>query len=298
MEKVRQCNNNSHFNAGDVIVADAENTFKLFYNRFGTYFDSNQKQREYDSNFREELNDEQKAYLLEREKKWKELIEAAFNEELSRRADYVPVTVAGPARYDSDKMGKKVDKLMKIRQEWDEKIRAFLENTEKGLFNLTALEVVLDQYRTGKCPEPISSDDPHVKEKLEAKIEYLKNYHEHLKEANKQARKQGKTPPFAAYELAYARADIKRYENRLKQLSTLVEKQPIKGFSFDGGYVTANYEDVRLQIFFDEKPNSEMIKKLKSKGFHWAPSIRAWQRKLNNNALYAARCILKVKQEV
>ena len=44
----------------------------------------------------------------------------------------------------------------------------------------------------------------------------------------------------------------------------------------------------RLQIFFDEKPSDSQRAMLKSNGFKWAPSQDAWQRQLNDNAIYAA----------
>ena len=46
--------------------------------------------------------------------------------------------------------------------------------------------------------------------------------------------------------------------------------------------------DNRLQIFFDDKPDEETRTALKSNGFRWAPSVSAWQRQLNDNAIYAA----------
>jgi len=44
----------------------------------------------------------------------------------------------------------------------------------------------------------------------------------------------------------------------------------------------------RLQLFFDEKPNDQQRSQLKANGFKWAPSQDAWQRQLNDNAIYAA----------
>lgn len=49
-----------------------------------------------------------------------------------------------------------------------------------------------------------------------------------------------------------------------------------------------NRADNRLQIFFEEKPDGETRSALKSNGFRWAPSAGAWQRQLNDNAIYAA----------
>ena len=63
------------------------------------------------------------------------------------------------------------------------------------------------------------------------------------------------------------------------------------GWEFDGGRVEANTADNRLQIFFDEKPDKEIREELKGNGFRYSPSTEAWQRQLNDNAIYAADCI-------
>jgi hypothetical protein len=51
----------------------------------------------------------------------------------------------------------------------------------------------------------------------------------------------------------------------------------------------------RLQLIFDEKPNESQRTQLKSSGFKWAPSQGAWQRQLNNKAIYAANWIDFIK---
>ena len=48
-------------------------------------------------------------------------------------------------------------------------------------------------------------------------------------------------------------------------------------------------------FFFDEKPSEEQRSKLKSWGFRWSPSNKAWQRQLNSNAIYAAGQIEFIK---
>ena len=63
------------------------------------------------------------------------------------------------------------------------------------------------------------------------------------------------------------------------------------GWEFDGGRVEANKAENRLQIFFDGKPDEAARDELKANGFHWVPSVGAWQRQLNTNAYHAAGCI-------
>lgn len=60
------------------------------------------------------------------------------------------------------------------------------------------------------------------------------------------------------------------------------------GWDFPGGHAEADKEDNRLRLYFDRKPTEEQRSKLKYNGFRWAPSVGAWQRQLNDNAIYAA----------
>ena len=52
-----------------------------------------------------------------------------------------------------------------------------------------------------------------------------------------------------------------------------------------------------MQLLFDEKPSDEQRATLKANGFRWAPSDKAWQRQLNQNAFYAANRIDFIKPE-
>jgi hypothetical protein len=57
--------------------------------------------------------------------------------------------------------------------------------------------------------------------------------------------------------------------------------------------VVENFEENRLQIIFEGKPDAAIRDELKSNGFRWAPSQGAWQRQLNNGARYAATRFLR-----
>ncbi|MDD3222726.1 MAG: hypothetical protein EOM34_07125 [Clostridia bacterium] len=50
-----------------------------------------------------------------------------------------------------------------------------------------------------------------------------------------------------------------------------------------------NNDLMRLQLLFDGKPSEEIRTILKSNGFRWSPSQKAWQRLLNDNALYSLK---------
>jgi hypothetical protein len=84
---------------------------------------------------------------------------------------------------------------------------------------------------------------------------------------------------------------VRRIKKRIEELKNKSSISAEDGWAFDGGRVEMNTEYNRIQIFFDGKPDEEVRKELKSRGFRWAPSVKAWQRQLNSNGLYAVKQI-------
>jgi hypothetical protein len=101
--------------------------------------------------------------------------------------------------------------------------------------------------------------------------------------------------PYPSFTLTNHNAKIRAAKERLEQLSKLKEKTS-KETVVNGIRVVENIEEVRIQLFFDGKPETEMRNKLKANGFRWAPSVGAWQRQLNNSGIYAARRILEIQK--
>lgn len=89
--------------------------------------------------------------------------------------------------------------------------------------------------------------------------------------------------PFSTYDLTNNNSKIKRLQQSLAEVT-----RGFAGWEFNGGRAEANTEMNRLQLFFDERPNDNQRALLKSNGFKWAPSQDAWQRQLNDNAIYAS----------
>lgn len=102
--------------------------------------------------------------------------------------------------------------------------------------------------------------------------------------------------PTPDWELTSVRERLKRAQARLAEydnLHALQEENAAESATvFEGGYITCNIKENRLQIIFDEKPDEETRQKLKSNGFHWSPRNSAWQRQLTQNAERAAKEIL------
>lgn len=159
----------------------------------------------------------------------------------------------------------------------------------------------------------ISSDDPNAIIKLQDKLEMCEKSQKYMKEVNAYYRKNGTCEgfpgmdaaraarldesvrqayswdkqPFPSYSLTNNSAEIRRLKQRIEKL-TVNQEVGFVGWTFDGGEVIANSEENRLQILFDEKPDEQKRAALKGNGFKWAPSQGAWQRQLNDNAVYAA----------
>lgn len=157
----------------------------------------------------------------------------------------------------------------------------------------------------------ISSDNPRALELLENKLFELRKLREDMKQINVYYRKHKtldgcpgfneelekiavnelKTNPgavpFQSYQFANIYARIKQTKNRIRNLKALEEVET--GWKFDGGEVVINREIGRLQILFDDLPSEEIRAELKRKGFRWSSMNKVWQRKLTQNAIYAAK---------
>lgn len=165
----------------------------------------------------------------------------------------------------------------------------------------------------------ISSSDPQAIPKLEEKIRALEAHREQMKVVNAYYKKNktlegcpgltdimaakllkgmeyhGWDPvPYPRFEMTNSGQEVRRLKKRLQEL---VEKQDTTfvGWEFEGGTAEINTDIDRLQLIFDEKPEEEKRKVLKSNGFHWSPTEGAWQRQLNRNAIRAADYIPFVK---
>ena len=176
-------------------------------------------------------------------------------------------------------------------------------------------------YQDNPEARPIKAGDSDAIERLQKKIDSHKKAHETMKTVNKIVRAQpidmdalekllgskekaekmiepdyaGRVG-FASYALNNNRAEIKRLEGRLKELQTRKE-QPTQEIEVNGVRVVQNNDDMRLELYFDGKPDAEIRSLLKSNAFRWAPSKGAWQRQLTNNALYAFKHFVKPQLE-
>ena len=183
---------------------------------------------------------------------------------------------------------------------------------DRNMEDWNEIQGLLDKIRSTGMGG-ISADDPQAVQKLEAKLEKLQSAQDTMKAVNAYYRKHKtldgcpnlsaenieklkagmsqqwhiEDKPYPSWALSNNNAEIRRVKGRIAEL-TKKQETAYTGWEFDGGKVETNREDNRLQIFFEEKPDEKTRETLKENGFRWSPKAGAWQRQLNDNAIYAA----------
>lgn len=207
-----------------------------------------------------------------------------------------------------------VRKKEKQNQAWDKNHQFFNETQE----------IIAKMESIWRGKEIIKSSDEDAIEKLEERLESLKDIQERMKAANKAIRlkdtekgneqlrdmgysdgqiKELREPDFCGrtgypnYALQNNNANIHRIEGRIKELQATKERGTL---ATENQFfkIVENTEAMRLQLFFDGKPDLGVREILKSNGFRWAPSQNAWQRQLTNNARYALKQVVDKLKEL
>lgn len=191
-----------------------------------------------------------------------------------------------------------------LQSSWD-KMRKSVKAQEKAQYYLNKAKGV------GKGG--VSSDDPEAIIKLTKQLERSIALQERMKAANKLVRKNDKaglkvmgfsegeiiglfTPDFcgrigyADFELKNNNASIRRLKARISELEETA-KLETEEFEYSGLTIVHNTEENRVQLIFDLIPSREFRELLKSRGFRWSRTSESWQRKLNDDSIYAANLI-------
>ena len=190
---------------------------------------------------------------------------------------------------------------------------------EKNMAEWQEIQKLLDKIR-GVGKGGISADDPEAIRKLRVKLTNLQVEQERMKMINAYYKKNKtldgcpelsweeieklkaamsrswrKDPkPYESYVLSNNNAVIRQTAKRIEELTRVVATE-FCGWEFDGGKAEINREDNRLQLFFDGKPDADIRAELKSYGFRWAPSARAWQRQLSEHVFSVADKIVAIR---
>ena len=248
--------------------------------------------------------DAEKTLLITEMERFQASYAQKYNDLLYAHSRIVSTMIAGPS-------GFPVERMRKINEAYDNKSRETYEwkdRAERAM--LKALKGLAIEVAGGEVAV------------LKAKIAQAEKLQEMMVEANKIVRKKPEpgiggvskhqqlinigfterqaaealTPDymgrigFPSFALTNNSANIRRMKERLIELEKR-EVTPTAEIPFTGGHIVDNREDDRVQIFFDQKPLQAMIDKLKGEGWHWSPSIGAWQRKRTDAAIYSARRI-------
>ena len=104
---------------------------------------------------------------------------------------------------------------------------------------------------------------------------------------------------FADYALKNNLAKIKDAEVKLKRHQAIAERatEGDEEHQYDWGKLVICFDDERYRFFFDGKPEQFVINLLKLHGFKWSPANQAWQRQITPNARWAVKDFIKRMEE-
>ncbi|MBV6273758.1 DUF3560 domain-containing protein [Alcaligenaceae bacterium CGII-47] len=204
----------------------------------------------------------------------------------------------------------------------DRKYRERIHNTYGKAFDLQKKAEHYADKAASVGKGGISSDDPDAITKLTRELEQLTVNQDRMKKINQVIRKhkddsegqrgalldlgysedsaQKLTTPdyagrlgFPSYALTNNNANIRRIQQRIKQLQANQERVPV---SVQGtGYAYAeDVEENRVMFTFDGKPEKATREILKRHGFRWSPTRGAWMRQLNNAAIWQAKAVMQI----
>ena len=154
-------------------------------------------------------------------------------------------------------------------------IRKSIEEDDKSKY-------YADKAETVENNKAIYNDDPNAIEKLKDKLQYLEKQRELIKADENHT----------TWQLQNIGATIREVKRRIQKLERL-ENIEFSDKEFNGGKIIHNKEINRIQFLFDNIPDEDTRKILKSYGFRWSRYEKAWQRVFNLNCIRATNIIVK-----
>ena len=97
---------------------------------------------------------------------------------------------------------------------------------------------------------------------------------------------------FQTWQLSNNNANIRRIQERIVQLEKAETEETTEQMIGEVKLVDS-VEHNRLQIFFPDKPSTEIRSQLKQQGFRWSRQQGCWQRHRSNAAMYQAEKIVR-----
>ncbi|MEE8058008.1 MAG: DUF3560 domain-containing protein [Pseudomonadales bacterium] len=201
----------------------------------------------------------------------------------------------------------------------DRRYRDRIHNTFGKAFSLDDKARHYDRKATHVGAGGIASNDPEAITKLNKKLTSLIEAQETMKAANR-ALKKGNDPAlvelgfddamigqikkpdfggrtgFASYQLQNNNAEIRRTQQRIKELEALRNSEPLAFCCED---FSLSVDNGRLVIDFPNGKPSEPVRSLvKGAGFKWSRYQTAWVRKATANAVASAKYLLPRLEEI
>lgn len=287
-----------------------ENSATNSYNSYLTTFEQNVN--ELIEKHPENLNEEALSLIEYYKDKYSQKLAFAINKSNSIEAMCPSVMICGAGNFPI----KKKERQNNARENfWSEYGKLF---DEDNYYYNKIRNIILNKV--------IYSDDAMAIEKLEAKIDNLKELQEKMKAVNAYYKK-NKTlkgcelltedeamkvlndiqyhswypVPYAPFELTNNNQNIHRLEQRLESLKKLKqrasEQDDNKYIQINGLKVIEDATDMRIKLIFEEIPNVQVRDLIKRWGFKWSPKNKAWQRQLTVNGIYATKRVLESLKE-
>jgi len=221
---------------------------------------------------------------------------------LEARTRVMSTMVTGGARFPTASNRKKGDTADKRAQE----IESFTGRQKRILNDLD--------------PKVISSDRGDARELLTQRIKEAEEAHERYKKGNRILKKKDLSPDekraqleglgvhsrlvemamrtdfgwshggFNGFDTKGSLARIKRDRERLANMAQEAERPSFAQHEFEGGVtIEDDAKTNRIRVHFEERPDADMIAKLKANGFRWSRREGAWQRHRNDNTRHTLR---------
>ena len=224
-----------------------------------------------------------------------------YNAYYRNEASCPSIMICGPANFPTKKKARQNSRRESLMNEWN-----YLESYADKIKRLLTQE------------QPILSNDENVIELLTEKIADLEAEKESMKALNAYYRKNETIEGYDGlitqdmqmhldfvfkfnfirgilFDTSNINQEIKRNRDRLTQIQR-VKDAGTSETEYNGFKVVENADLMRLQIFFDGKPEPEVRDILKSNGFKWAPRQSAWQRHLTSNAKNSLKKVVEQLQ--
>ncbi|MCB1177164.1 MAG: hypothetical protein KDK36_06245, partial [Leptospiraceae bacterium] len=244
--------------------------------------------------------EESKEELIYQIERYKEAFLKRKKALLYRSSNIASSVITGGGNFPARKMQKRMDAEHNAEGEFYK----FQDKVEKIIYR--KLRGLNGDY------DFISVGDKDAKEKLEKKLDNLLKERERNNEINKHFRKHKNYKNFPLTEIekkilssykktwnmeyipSYVNSNlsqnISRLKDRILELKRIEEmKESSKDLEHNGIKLIYNEDIQRVQIQFPGKPDKDIIKELKSRGFKWSPRENSWQRLLNQQGMRIAK---------